>query len=139
DDTLKDISDELLKSNMDPKQGFVCSNTACGSRTILATEAQLSVYNKIQAQCTECNHTTELDQELVQENQEDANRLLEGFVREMHKGSSSTAKKSARNFELAKASASSEAQDQEAKKAAVGGMKSVQEPSAQALRYFKEA
>lgn len=139
DDTLKDESDELPIPTMDPKQGFVCSKTACGSRAILATEAQLSIYNKIQAQCTECNHTTELDQELVQENHEDADRLLAGFVREMNKGSSSTAKKSARNFELAKASASPEAQDQRAEKAAVGGMKSVQEPSAQALQYFKEA
>ncbi|KAG0089622.1 SET and MYND domain-containing protein 3 [Podila epicladia] len=140
DDTLKEMSDvPLPKPAMDPKQGFVCSNSACGSRTILATEAQLSIYNKIQAQCKECNHTTELDQELVQENQEDADRLVAGFVREMNKGSSSIAKTNTRNFELAKARVSSETQDQGAEKPVIGGMKTVQEPSAQALRYFKEA
>ncbi|KAG0342313.1 SET and MYND domain-containing protein 3 [Podila horticola] len=139
DDTLKDMTDvPLPKPAMDPKQGFVCSNIACGSRTILVTEAQLSIYNKMQAQCTECNHTTELDQELVQENQEDADRLLAGFVREMNKGMSSTAKKNTRNFELAKAK-TPDAQDQGAEKPVVGGMKTVQEPSTEALRYFKEA
>ncbi|KAG0361979.1 SET and MYND domain-containing protein 3 [Podila minutissima] len=140
DDTLKEMSDvPLPKPAMDPKHGFVCSNSACGSRTILATEAQLSLYNKIQAQCMECNHTTELDQELVQENQEDADRLVAEFVREMNKGSSSMTKRNARNFELAKATASPEAQDQGAEKPVMGGMKTVQEPSAQALQYFKEA
>ncbi|KAG0034956.1 SET and MYND domain-containing protein 3 [Podila clonocystis] len=138
DDTLKEMSDvPLPKPAMDPKQGFVCSNFACGSRTALATEAQLSIYNKIQAQCTECNHTTELDQELVQENQEDADRLVAGFIREMNKGSSS-GKRNTRNFELTKAT-SPEAQDQGAEKPVIGGMKTVQEPSAQALRYFKGA
>lgn len=139
DDTLKDMTDvPLPKPAMDPKQGFVCSNIACGSRTILVTEAQLSIYNKMQAQCTECNHTTELDQELVQENQEDADRLLAGFVREMNKGMSSTAKKNTRNFELSK-SKTPDAQDQGAEKPVVGGMRTVQEPSTEALRYFKEA
>ncbi|KAG0040238.1 SET and MYND domain-containing protein 3 [Podila clonocystis] len=138
DDTLKEMSDvPLPKPAMDPKQGFVCSNSACGSRTTLATEAQLSIYHKIQAQCTECTHTSELDQELVQENQEDADRLVAGFVREMNKGSS-TGKRNARNFELTKAT-SPEAHDQGAEKPVIGGMKTVQEPSAQALRYFKEA
>ncbi|KAG0205389.1 SET and MYND domain-containing protein 3 [Mortierella sp. GBA30] len=129
---------------LDPKQGFVCRNVACSSslRSVLASDAQLAIYNKVELKCPKCGHIAELTQELVQENQEDSERLIAGFVREMNSGSK-TSKTGARNFELAKAEltqSTEETLDSAAPKPAlVGGLKTVQEPSAPAVQYFDDA
>ncbi|KAG0328377.1 SET and MYND domain-containing protein 3 [Podila humilis] len=148
EEPLRDIIDatHLPKAVMDPKQGFVCSNTTCTSPVILVTEAQLLIYNKVQRQCSACHHTTELDQELVQANQQEADQLLAGFVREMNKHSSGSPKrKNPRNFELPKAvvpilgETSSSPGSREALLSTMGGLNSVKEPSSQALQYFGDA
>ncbi|KAF9994484.1 Histone-lysine N-methyltransferase smyd1 [Entomortierella chlamydospora] len=131
----------LFDPVLDPKQGFVCPNPGCKSgtlRPILAIESQLSIYNKVELKCRECGHASELTQEVVQEDQENVERLIAAFVREMNGGSvtSGATKASSRNFELAKVKASPESINQNA---VAGGMKTVQEPSAQALQHFESA
>ncbi|KAF9159517.1 hypothetical protein BGX20_002907 [Mortierella sp. AD010] len=131
----------LFDPVLDPKQGFVCPNPGCKSgalRPVLAIESQLSIYNKVELKCKECGYASELTQEVVQENQENVERLITAFVREMNGGlaTSGATKASSRNFELAKVKASPEAINQNA---VAGGMKTVQEPSAQALQYFESA
>ncbi|KAG9325927.1 hypothetical protein KVV02_005771, partial [Mortierella alpina] len=130
---------------LDPKQGFVCRNTACAkvleTKPILAIESQLAIYNKVELNCQQCASKAELTQELVEENQQDFDRLLTAFTREMNSGT--TPKAGSRNFELAKAivpeSANAEKDDEADKPAASGGLTTVKEPSASALRYFDKA
>ncbi|KAF9429775.1 SET and MYND domain-containing protein 3 [Podila epigama] len=130
------INVQISKPGMDPKQGYICSNPACNSPSILATHPQLAIYNFVKVECSSCGSVTELTQELVEENQEECDRLVSNFIREMRKGASSTTtNNNSRNFELAKASDTVTADA----KAAVGGMKTVQEPSSAALRYFEDA
>ncbi|KAF9349088.1 SET and MYND domain-containing protein 3 [Mortierella sp. AD094] len=134
-------SGPLFDPVLDPKQGFVCPNPGCKSGTLrstLAIESQLSIYNKVELKCKECGHAVELTQEVVQDTQENVERLITAFVHEMNGGSatSGTSKASSRNFELAKVKASPEAINQNA---VAGGMKTVQEPSAQALQHFEDA
>ncbi|KAF8979867.1 Histone-lysine N-methyltransferase smyd1 [Entomortierella lignicola] len=142
EEVLKDIvSEPLFKPMLDPKQGFVCPNPECksssGLRSILAIESQLQIYNKVELKCKDCEQVTELTQELVQESQDNAERLITAFVREMNGGSTTMASKAgSRNFELAKVKASSEAINQDI---VAGGMKSAQEPSTQALQLFEDA
>ncbi|KAK3828901.1 MAG: hypothetical protein J3Q66DRAFT_323859 [Benniella sp.] len=142
------FSEPLPGPLLDPKQGFVCPK--CRSSTggpILATESQLAIYNKVELRCNACGHTSELTQERFQESEENAQRLVSTFVREMNGGSapSSGSKAKARNFELAKAK-TPETVDQISKKdpdstgpAVVGGMKTVQEPTALATESFNSA
>jgi hypothetical protein len=133
---------------LDPKQGFVCPNTACVTRTdigpILAMESQLTIYNKVELRCESCEHVTELTQEIVQENQEEAERMVSRFVREMNGASDQQLKSGSRNFELARVKlpeTTDEKAAEEAAKAAaaMGGMNSVHEPSTAALQYFDDA
>ncbi|KAF9183752.1 hypothetical protein BGZ51_003814 [Haplosporangium sp. Z 767] len=129
---------------LDPKQGYVCSNASCTARSVLATDDQLAIYNKIELTCKECGHITELTQEIVLENQEETEKLVSGFVREMNGGLASRGlKANARKFELAKVEVpeltGENASKSESKSAAVGGMKTVQEPSTHALQYFGDA
>ncbi|KAF9941895.1 SET and MYND domain-containing protein 3 [Mortierella alpina] len=143
---LKAITPDLLFCPvLDPKQGFVCRNTACAkvleTKPILAIESQLAIYNKVELNCQQCASKAELTQELVEENQQDFDRLLTAFTREMNSGT--TPKAGSRNFELAKAivpeSANAEMGDEADKPAALGGLTTVKEPSASALRYFDKA
>ncbi|KAF9135363.1 SET and MYND domain-containing protein 3 [Mortierella sp. GBA39] len=133
---------------LDPKQGFVCPNTACATRSdicpILAMESQLAIYNKVEWKCETCGHVAELTQEIVQGNQEEAERIIARFVREMNDASNHQLKSGSRNFELAKVKlpeTTDEKAAEEARKAAaaMGGMNSVHEPSTAALQYFDEA
>ncbi|KAF9097491.1 SET and MYND domain-containing protein 3 [Mortierella sp. AM989] len=136
------VSDSLSKPGLDPKQGFVCPNPECKSsgaiRPTLAVESQLEIYSKVELKCKECEQSVILTQELVQENEENAERLFTAFVREMNGGSvtSGASKANSRKLELAKAKAPSESIN---RNAVTGGMKSAQEPSAQALQYFRDA
>ncbi|KAG0267485.1 SET and MYND domain-containing protein 3 [Mortierella polycephala] len=130
--------------SLDPKQGYVCSNTACTARSVLAIDDQLAIYNKVELTCKECGHITELTQETALENQEETERLVLGFVREMNGGLASHGfKANARKFELAKVkvpeSTGENASKDESKPSATGGMKTVQEPSPRALQYFDDA
>src|SRR5690606_16344755 len=84
--------------SLDPKQGYVCSNTACTARSVLAIDGQLTIYNKVELTCKECGHITELTQEIVLENQEEAERLVSRFVREMNGGLACGFKANARKF-----------------------------------------
>jgi hypothetical protein len=113
----------------------------------LAIESQLAIYNKVELRCNACGHTSELTQENFQESEENAQRLVSTFIREMNGGSapSSGSKARVRNFELAKAKAP-ETVDQTSKKdpdstgpAIVGGMKTVQEPTRLAIESFSSA
>jgi len=142
------FSEPLPEPLLDPKQGFVCPK--CRSSTagpILAIESQLAIYNKVELRCNACGHTSELTQENFQESEENAQRLVSTFIREMNGGSapSSGSKARVRNFELAKAKAP-ETVDQTSKKdpdstgpAIVGGMKTVQEPTRLAIESFSSA
>ncbi len=139
------ISDLPFSPLLDPKQGFVCRNAACANvsetKPILALESQLAIYNKVELKCQQCGSNAELTQELVEENQETVNRLTAAFIREMNTGT--TPKAGSRNFELAKAafpqSADAKTGDETDKSAAIGGLTTVEEPSASALRYFEAA
>lgn len=133
---------------LDPKQGFVCPNTACATRSdigpVLAIESQLAIYNKVEWKCESCGHVAELTQEIVQVNQEEAERIIARFVREMNGATDQQLKSGSRNFELAKVKlpeTTDEKAAEEARKAAaaMGGMNSVHEPSAAALQCFDEA
>ncbi|KAF9093926.1 SET and MYND domain-containing protein 3 [Mortierella sp. AD031] len=130
---------------LDPKQGFVCPNTACASRSdigsVLAMESQLAIYNKVELKCDSCGNVAELTQEIVQENQEEAEQIIARFVREMNSSSDQQPKSGARNFELAKVKLPETTDEKAAEEAAaaMGGMKSVHEPSAAAMQYFDEA
>ncbi|KAF9933603.1 SET and MYND domain-containing protein 3 [Linnemannia zychae] len=133
---------------LDPKQGFICPNTACAARSdigpILAIESQLAIYNKVELKCAACGYVSELTQEIVQENQEEAKRVIARFVREMNSDKTQRAKSGSRNFELAKIKlpeTTDEKAAEEAKKAAsaMSGMNSVYEPSAAAVQCFDKA
>ncbi|KAK5816048.1 hypothetical protein F5H01DRAFT_413485 [Linnemannia elongata] len=133
---------------LDPKQGFVCPNIACTTRSdigpILAMESQLAIYNKVECKCESCGHIAELTQEIVQENQGEAERIIARFVREMNGASDQQVKSDSRNFELAKIKLpemTDEKAAEEARKAAaaMGGMNSVHEPSTAALQCFDQA
>ncbi|KAF9906906.1 SET and MYND domain-containing protein 3 [Linnemannia zychae] len=148
-EALQDIvSDSTHFPLLDPKQGFICPNTSCAARSdigpILAIESQLAIYNQVDLKCDSCGHTTELTQEIVQENQEEAERIIARFVREMNGRSDQQPKSGSRTFELAKIKlpeTTDEKEAEEARKAAaaLGGMNSVREPSAAALQCFNEA
>ncbi|KAG0370999.1 SET and MYND domain-containing protein 3 [Gamsiella multidivaricata] len=135
----------LPEPSKDPKQGFICPNDACHSinrpQSILAIESQLRIYNKVELRCDNCGQVTELTQELVKENEEEAQRLILGFVREMNDSSSpsSGSKARSRNFELAKVKLLEATEGGAAKPTIVGGIKTVQELSPRALRYFEDA
>ncbi|KAI1297609.1 SET and MYND domain-containing protein 3 [Mortierella claussenii] len=141
----------LPDPGFDPKQGYICSNASCGaanmSCAVLATDSQLKVYNKVELKCNKCGQITQLTQEIVQENEEQAQRLLTGYVREMNVGSAapSTVRSGSRIFELAKAEVLVETSDKNVDNGSVksspivGGMATVQEIPAQALRSFEEA
>lgn len=142
------ISSPTFAPLLDPKQGFICPNTACVSRTdigpILAMESQLAIYNKVELKCESCGHVAELTQEIMQENQEEAERIIARFVREMNGASDQQLKSGSRNFELAKVKlpeTTNENAAEEAAKAAaaMGGMNSVHEPSTAAIQYFDDA
>ncbi|KAF9135881.1 SET and MYND domain-containing protein 3 [Mortierella sp. 14UC] len=142
------VSDPTFSPLLDPKQGFICPNTSCAVRSdigpILAMESQLAIYNKVDLKCDSCGHATELTQEIVQENQEEAERIIARFVREMNGRSDQQPKSGSRTFELAKIKlpeATDEKEAEEARKAAaaLGGMNSVHEPSTTALQCFDEA
>ncbi|KAG0329159.1 SET and MYND domain-containing protein 3 [Dissophora globulifera] len=150
EDALRNIvSGPLPEPLLDPKQGFVCLNTTClaadGPRPILAVESQLNIYNKVELKCKECGHISELTQELVQENEESAQRLITGFVREMNGGSlpSHKSKSNSRNFELAKAtipeSNEQNTGDDAVKPTVVGGLRTVQAPSERAMQNYEDA
>ncbi|KAF9151560.1 SET and MYND domain-containing protein 3 [Linnemannia schmuckeri] len=133
---------------LDPKQGFICPNSDCATRSdigpILAMESQLAIYNKVELKCESCGQVAELTQEIVQENQEDAERIIAQFVRGMNGASDQQPKSGPRNFELAKVKlpeTTDENAAEEARKAAAakGGMNSVHEPSTAALQCFDEA
>ncbi|KAI8361590.1 hypothetical protein B0O80DRAFT_163478 [Mortierella sp. GBAus27b] len=128
---------------LDPKQGFTCPNPKCRASTlrpILAIDSQLTIHNKVQLKCSECGYVSELTHEIVQENEEDAQRLVTAFVQEMNGGSypSSGAKANYRNFELAKAKATETTTDT-TKPAVVGGVRTVQEPTERAMESFSKA
>ncbi|KAF9437727.1 hypothetical protein BGZ76_011436 [Entomortierella beljakovae] len=135
------ISESLPEPKLDPKQGFICPNLACnGSRmpgTTLAIESQLSIYNKVEIKCKECGQDNEITQELVQENEENTERIISAFIREMNGGSvPGSSKANSRKFELTRVKATP---DEANENAVPGGMKTAQEPSAQALQYFDDA
>lgn len=143
---LKAIAQDLpFNAVLDPKQGFVCRNAACTdvskTKPVLAIESQLAIYNKVELKCQQCGSNAELTQELVEENQKEAHRLMTAFIREMNTGS--TQKAGSRNFELAKAvipeSANAKMGDEADKTTVLGGLTTVEEPSASALRYFDAA
>ncbi|KAF9987688.1 hypothetical protein BGZ65_002429 [Modicella reniformis] len=143
------VSEPLPEPLFDPKQGFVCPNAKCNPsstpRPILAVESQLTIYNKVELRCNECGHVSELTHELVQENEEKAQSLISAFMREMNGGSTSSggSKANARNFELAKTKVlevdHNTGEDTGTKPTIIGGMKTVEEPSAHALEIFDEA
>ncbi|KAG0298558.1 SET and MYND domain-containing protein 3 [Linnemannia gamsii] len=148
DTLLAIIPNSTFAPLLDPKQGFICPNTACVSRTdigpILAMESQLAIYNKVELKCESCGHVTELTQEIVQENQEEADRIIARFVREMNGASDQQLKSGSRNFELAKVRLPETTDDNAAEvaakaAAAMGGMNSVHEPSTAAIQYFSDA
>ncbi|KAF9577216.1 hypothetical protein BGW38_007723, partial [Lunasporangiospora selenospora] len=108
----------------------------------------IEVYNKVEAKCDACAHSLDLTLEMVQENQEDAERLIAAFMREMNGGEipKEGAKKNARNFEVAKlvptpagADGVASVDAGESTSANRGGLKTVQEPSSRALQLFDEA
>ncbi|KAF9571859.1 SET and MYND domain-containing protein 3 [Mortierella alpina] len=143
---LRAIAPDLpFSSVLDAKQGFVCRNAACtgvlATKPILAIESQLAIYNKVELKCQQCGNNAELTLELVEENQEDAKRLMTAFVREMNAGT--TPRTGSRNFELAKAvvpaSANAKVGDAADTPVALGGLTTVEEPSASALQYFDTA
>ncbi|KAF9915823.1 SET and MYND domain-containing protein 3 [Lobosporangium transversale] len=146
------IADPLFEPRLDPKQGFVCSNLSCkainGPKSILAIDSQLAIYNKVELKCSSCGHCTEITQELVQENEKEAQKLIAEFVREMNGGVERQIPKSnSRNFELAKVKASSSetpsedtnSMERKPATAVIGGLKTVREPSARALKNFQDA
>ncbi|KAF8947793.1 SET and MYND domain-containing protein 3 [Haplosporangium gracile] len=148
DALLAIIPESTFVPLLDPKQGFICPNSACATRSdigpILAIESQLAIYNKVELKCESCGQVPELTQEIVQENQEEAERIIARFVREMNGASDQQPKSSSRNFELAKIKlpeTTDENAAEEARKvaAAKGGMNSVHEPSTAALQCFDEA
>lgn len=107
-------------------------------------ESQLAIYNKVECKCESCGHIAELTQEIVQENQGEAERIIARFVREMNGASDQQVKSDSRNFELAKIKLpemTDEKAAEEARKAAaaMGGMNSVHEPSTAALQCFDQA
>lgn len=107
-------------------------------------ESQLAIYNKVELKCETCGHVAELSQEIVQENQEEAERIIARFVREMNGATDQQLKSGSRNFELAKVKlpeTTDEKAAEEARRAAaaMGGLNSVHEPSAVALKCFDEA
>ncbi|CAO3563667.1 unnamed protein product [Mortierella alpina] len=143
---LKSIAPDLPFSPvLDPKQGLVCRNLDCASvseqKPILAIESQLAIYNKVDLKCQRCGSNAELTQELLEENQEEVSRLRMAFIREMNSGTAPQG--GSRSFELAKAvipqSASAESGDTADKPAVLGGLTTVEEPSASALQYFDKA
>ncbi|KAF9968482.1 hypothetical protein BGZ70_003336 [Mortierella alpina] len=139
------VPDVPFSPALDPKQGFVCRNATCTSvsepKPILAIESQLAIYNKVELKCQRCGSNAELTQELVKENQEEVSRLKMAFIREINSGTAPQA--GSRNFELAKAvipqSANAEMGDKADKSAVLGGLTTVEEPSATALHYFDQA
>jgi len=136
-------SKPLYAPSLDPKQGWACPNPLCKAdrHTILAVDSQLEVYNNVKLQCATCGYEGTLTQELEQENREEAERLCARVVREMNGGSTSKVN-GARNFELAKFSAPETAASEDSAStelAAVGGLRTVQEPSDAALRAFAAA
>ncbi|KAG0379603.1 Histone-lysine N-methyltransferase smyd1 [Mortierella sp. AD032] len=142
------VSKPTLAPLLDSKQGFICANTSCTMRSdigpILAMESQLAIYNTVELTCDACGHVAELTQEIVQENQEEAERVVARFVREMNGRSDQQSKSGSRTFELAKVKlpeTTDEKEAEEARKAAaaLGGMNSVHEPSATAIQCFDEA